>query len=150
VPDILATEGVMAGPSLPRRALSDSRFALSAAREIGRLDIGQAVVCSGQRVIAVEDIGGTDALMARIAAFRAEGQVGDGKTPLILAKAAKPHQPKHIDLHAVGPDTITAAAEAGISVIAVEAGRALVIEREQMIRRAESAGITLVGVTLDD
>jgi hypothetical protein len=148
VPGILATEGVMAGPALPRRVIADCRYGLSVAREIGRLDIGQAVVCSGRRVVAVEDIGGTDALLARIAAFRTEGQVGDGKTPLVLAKAVKPQQPKHVDLPAVGPDTVTAAAEAGISVIAVETGRTLVIERAEMVRRAEVAGITLVGVTL--
>jgi DUF1009 family protein len=140
----------MAGPKVSRRVIEDCRFALNVAREIGRLDIGQAAVCAGRRVVAVEDIGGTDVLLARVAAFRADGQVGNGKTPLVLAKAVKPQQPHHIDLPAVGPDTIIAAANAGVSVIAVEAGRALVIDREEMARRANEAGISLIGVTLGD
>lgn len=146
-PDLLAEEGLIAGPAVDE---ADSRFALGVAREIGRLDIGQAVVTSGRRVIAVEDIAGTDAMLRRIAEFRTLGLTGDGSRPLILAKAAKPQQPLFADLPAIGLDTVDRASEAGIAAIAVEAGRTLIIDREHALSAAEAAGIGILGVTLPD
>ena len=97
------------------------------ARAIGRLDLGQAVVVSGDRPIAAEDAGGTDALLQRVAQLRELGHFGDGAAPLILAKALKPRQPKFVDLPTIGPETIVKAAEAGIAAVIVEAKRSLVL-----------------------
>ncbi len=149
-PDLVAGEGVFAGPELDRPKREAAAFALHLAREIGRLDIGQAVVVAGKRVIGVEDIAGTDALLARVAQYRREGLAGDGTSPLVLAKAVKPQQPLFADLPAVGPETVAEAKEAGIGVVAVETGHTLLIEREQMIAAANAAGVTLVGMTIKD
>lgn len=147
--DLLAGAGHLAGPQATEAQLAVARLALGAAREIGRLDLGQAAVAAGSRVVAAEDVGGTDELLARVAAHRAAGRVGDGTGPIVLAKAAKPQQPLHVDLPAIGPDTITGAARAGIGLIAVEAGRALVLERAALLAAAEALGVAVVGLAID-
>ena len=87
-PDLLAPVGVIGGPDFADR--DAALFALQTARAIGALDIGQAAIVSGRRIIAVEDIGGTDALIDRVADLRARGLTGTGAAPLILAKARQP------------------------------------------------------------
>lgn len=149
-PGLLVSEGQIAGPALGEDDLTAVAFALTAAREIGRLDLGQAVVATGRRLIAAEDIGGTDALMRRVAELRAARLTGDGSGPLILAKAAKPGQPEFADLPAIGPDTIRNAAAAGIGIIAVEAGRTLLIEREALAAAADAAEISVIGHTVNN
>ena len=124
-PDLLAQEGVIVGSPLPGEHAESAGFALAMAREIGRLDIGQAVVVAGHHVISAEDIGGTDGLLARVGDYHARGVAGDGAAPLILAKAA------------------------GVSVIAVEAGKSIIIEREKVLDLARRENITIVGLTID-
>ncbi|MBN9314445.1 MAG: UDP-2,3-diacylglucosamine diphosphatase LpxI [Devosia sp.] len=144
--DLLAPNDRIAGADLTGQQLKSARIALAAARDIGRLDLGQAVVVAGARVVAAEDVGGTDELLHRVARHRQEGRIGDGVGPLILAKAAKPQQPLSVDLPAIGPDTVAKAAEAGISIIAVEAGKTLLLERAAMIEAAEKRGIAILGL----
>lgn len=148
-PDLLAQEGVIVGSPLPGEHAESAGFALAMAREIGRLDIGQAVVVAGHHVISAEDIGGTDGLLARVGDYHARGVAGDGAAPLILAKAVKPQQPLFADLPAIGPDTVTNAKAAGVSVIAVEAGKSIIIEREKVLDLARRENITIVGLTID-
>jgi DUF1009 family protein len=148
-PGLLAPEGLIAGPEVTPRTREGAAFALRGAREAGRLDLGQAVVATGQRMIAVEDVAGTDALLRRVGEHRAAGLTGDGADPLILAKAPKPGQPEFMDLPAVGPDTIANAAAAGITVIAVEAGGTLLIERAVLAAAADRAGVTVIGLRAD-
>jgi DUF1009 family protein len=108
--------------------------------------MGQSAVVSASRPIAVEDAGGTDGLLRRVAELRAEGLVGERHGPLVLAKARKPKQPAFVDLPAIGVDTITRAAEAGISVVALEAGASLLLERALIESEAAAHGITVVGL----
>ena len=149
-PDLLAAEGTIAGPALAEEALVAASYTLGVARAIGGLDIGQAAVASGRRVLAVEDIGGTDALIARIGELRRTGLAGDGATPMVLAKAMKPQQPAFADLPAIGPDTVTNCAAAGISVIVVEAGRSLVLQRAALLEAAGRHGVSVIGIKLSD
>ncbi|WP_423067911.1 UDP-2,3-diacylglucosamine diphosphatase LpxI domain-containing protein [Devosia sp. CN2-171] len=144
--DLLAPKGIIAGPALSDAQSRSARLALKAAREVGRLDLGQAVVVAGIRVVAAEDVGGTDELLQRVAEHRRQGRIGDGSGPLVLAKAAKPKQPLSIDLPAIGPDTVAKAAGAGITVIVVEPGRALLLERATLVAAAERHGITIIGL----
>lgn len=144
--DLLAPNGTIAGADPNSTQLKSARMALHAAREIGRLDLGQAVVVAGARVVAAEDVGGTDELLKRVAAYRAEGRIGDGAGTIVLAKAAKPQQPLSVDLPAIGPDTVARAADAGVTIIAVEAGKTLLLDRQTMIAAAERHGITIVGL----
>ena len=146
-PDLLASDGTIAGP--PLKDLESARFALETARAIGALDIGQAAVVAGRRVIAVEDIGGTDALIDRVATLRRDGLAGDGTAPLILAKAIKPQQPAFADLPAIGLHTVEHCAASGIAAIVVETGRSLVLQRAELTIAANQLGIAVAGLSID-
>jgi UDP-2,3-diacylglucosamine hydrolase len=144
-PDLVAAAGRLGGPTVDEAIMARALFALRKARATGALDLGQAVVVSGSRVIAAEDIGGTDELMLRTGRYRDEGLTSEF---LILAKAAKPDQPDYIDLPAIGPDTVAKALQVRIALIAVEAGKTLVLERGRMRAAADAAGISVVALTI--
>jgi len=146
VGSLLAPEDLIAGPDLSPETTATARLALEAARAIGRLDLGQAAVAQGRRILAAEDAAGTDELIARIAAYRQRGLIAD-TAPLVLAKACKPDQPLQIDLPAIGPTTVANAAAAGIAVIAVEAGRTLVLDRADLNQAAATARVTVIGLS---
>jgi UDP-2,3-diacylglucosamine hydrolase len=149
-PGLLAPAGRIAGPEIGLDELAEVDRALRAAREIGRLDLGQAIVAAGHRIVAAEDVAGTDALLERVARYRADGLAGDGDATLVLAKAMKPGQPAYVDLPAIGPDTVTNAANAGVRIIAVEAGRTLIIDRERLVAIADESKVSVVGRALGD
>lgn len=144
-PDLLAPEGHIAGPPLDPAFAPSVKIALNAARTVGTIDLGQSVVVSGNRPIAAEDTGGTDALLARVSELRAAGLAGNSAAPLILAKARKPKQPSFVDLPAIGAQTVINAAAAGISVIAVEARGTLLLDRPAIEREATARKVTVVG-----
>lgn len=150
VPDLLAPAGAISGPVATEAQLAAARIALAAARQVGEMDLGQAAIVAGARVVAVEDVAGTDDLLARVARYRAAGLIGDAaETPLVLAKASKPQQPLFVDLPAIGRETVAGAARAGIGLIAVEAGRTLLLERALLIAEANARGIAIVGFPID-
>jgi DUF1009 family protein len=147
--DLLAGTGQLAGPLATEQQLTSARLALRAARQVGAMDLGQAAIVAGARVIAVEDVAGTDDLLARVARYRAAGLIGNTTgTPLALAKACKPQQPLFVDLPAIGPETVAGAANAGISVIAVEAEKTLLLERGRLVAAADELGISIVGLAI--
>lgn len=146
LPDLVAKAGLIAGPRLGSGHIEDCAFAVGVARAIGSMDIGQGVVCAGHRVLGVEDIGGTDALISRIGAYVENNLTGDGSYPLVLAKAKKPGQPDLVDLPAIGPDTIEAAKKAGIAIVAVQAGATLLVDKARLMELAARHGISLLGV----
>jgi DUF1009 family protein len=127
--------------------MADVERALHVAREIGKLDIGQgAVVCDGL-VLAVEAQEGTDAMLRRVAtdiSLDVRGQPGAYRG--VLAKAPKPIQETRIDMPTIGLATIRGAAAAGLAGIAGEAGRLLVLDRDQVIAMADDLGLFVVGV----
>ena len=135
--EFLAPEGLIAGPKPGRRALLDVDFGYRIARESSRLDIGQTVVVKGGTVLAVEAFEGTNA------AIRRGGELG--RKDSVMVKVSKPNQDFRFDVPVVGPVTLQTACEARVSVIAVEAGRTLLLEREQLFQLAHSSGITLYG-----
>jgi DUF1009 family protein len=149
-PGLTAGTGRLAGPAANEQQMAAARLALKAARQIGALDIGQAAVVAGARVVAVEDAAGTDELLARVQRYRSMGLLGDTTSaPLVLAKACKPQQPLFVDLPAIGPDTVSGAMAAGVGVIALEAGRSLLLDRVRTLELAEAVGIAIVGLAVD-
>lgn len=138
LPELLATEGCWTRRRPNRSERADIEIGLKLAREIGRLDIGQCVVVGGGTVLAVEAIEGTDA------AIRRGAGLGDGK--VVVVKICKPNQDVRFDVPAIGAGTIETMAAAGAAVLAVEAGRAVVFDREEMVRLADEAGIAVVAV----
>lgn len=123
-------------------AEADIQRGMQVAATLGALDVGQSVVVQQGLVLGVEAIEGTDALIARVGALQREGDAG------VLVKRAKPQQDDRYDLPTIGPDTVRALKAAGLRGIAVEAGRALLIERAETIRAADEAGIFIVGIAV--
>jgi UDP-2,3-diacylglucosamine hydrolase len=121
-------------------ARADIARGMRLARAIGALDIGQAVVVQQGLVLGVEAIDGTDALLRRCAGLRRDGPGG------VLVKAEKPGQESRADRPTIGPQTVALAAQCGLRGIAAQAGATLVIDRAEIIRRADSAGLFVVGI----
>jgi DUF1009 family protein len=138
-PSLVAGEGRVAGPEIGSADRADALLAMTAARAIGALDIGQAVVAVGARVIALEAAEGTDAMLERVAALRVNGRAKWSGRAGVLAKRSKPQQDLRVDMPAIGPRTVEAVVRAGLAGIAIEAGRVMIAERA---RTAELAGRT--------
>lgn len=149
-PELVAPAGRIAGPEPTRVQFDTAVHALWLARKAGALDLGQAVVVAGHRAIAAEDIGGTDVLLARVRRFRRLGLAADGDSPLVLAKCSKPDQPRYVDLPAIGPVTVARARQAGVTVVAVEAGATILIQRPKLVAAAAAAGIPVLGLATPD
>ncbi|HSV02147.1 MAG TPA: UDP-2,3-diacylglucosamine diphosphatase LpxI [Phenylobacterium sp.] len=127
-------------------ARADAARALEVARALGRLDIGQAaVVCRGL-VLAVEAQEGTAGMLDRVAglpeALRGAAHARAG----VLAKAPKPIQEMRVDMPTIGPDTVRAAAAAGLAGVVGEAGRLLIVERDAVAALADELGLFVVGL----
>ncbi|HYP35722.1 MAG TPA: LpxI family protein, partial [Stellaceae bacterium] len=104
------------------------------------LDIGQAVVVQQGLVLGVEAVEGTDELLRRCAALRREGPGG------VLVKVEKPGQERRADRPTIGHRTVVLAAETGLLGIAIEAEATIVLDRDEVIRTADRAGLFVVGI----
>lgn len=142
--ELLAEAGQIAGPAPDAQAMADIAHGRRVAKTLGGFDVGQGCVVQQGLVLALEAIEGTDAMLARAGALRRDGPGG------VLVKICKPGQETRADLPAIGPATVTQAARAGLRGIAVEAGGALVIDREKLSAAAEAAGLFVIGMTDDD
>lgn len=141
VPGLLAPRGPLGKRSLSAEQRDDVEVGLRAARALGELDVGQTVVVKRGVVLAVEALEGTDACIAR------GGQLSRGGGPgPVVVKVQKPQQDTRFDLPAVGPATVSALRAAGCSALAIEAGRTLVLDREELAAAADAAGIAVEGV----
>jgi DUF1009 family protein len=145
VDDLLEADALLPAGPLGRfqpdaRATADIEHGLRLARAIGALDIGQAVVVQQGLVLGVEAIEGTDGLLRRCAGLRRDGPGG------VLVKTAKPGQEQRVDRPTIGAHTLVLAVEAGLRGIAAEAGATLILDRAEVIRAADEAGLFVVGV----
>ncbi|WP_119458645.1 UDP-2,3-diacylglucosamine diphosphatase LpxI domain-containing protein [Rhodospirillaceae bacterium SYSU D60014] len=122
----------------------DIAWGVEVARQLGRLDIGQAVVVCDGIVLGVEAAEGTDALIERCRALRGAKSGG------VLVKVLKPQQEHRADPPTIGLETVRRAAIAGLHGIAVEAGGALVIDAEAVAQAADAAGLFVVGIGVDN
>jgi len=139
---ILVEEGPLTSRRPNKKEWNDIRYGWEIAREIGRLDIGQCIVVKDRVVVAVEAVEGTDGAIKRGGELAKEGAV--------VIKRSKPQQDLRFDLPAVGPRTIEVMASVKASVLAVEPGRTVVLDRDELISQAERAGIAVIGVDADD
>lgn len=121
---------------------ADIALGIAAARQLGALDIGQAAVVQQGRVLGLEAAEGTDALIARAGALQLPGR------PAVLVKIPKPQQDNRADPPTIGPQTIREAAAAGLGGIAIAAGGTLLLDRAEVVRLADAAGLFVVGVDL--
>lgn len=135
----IVTPGWIAGPKLRKRLLETIQFGHHIAKEVSRLDIGQTVIVKNGTVLAVEGFEGTDETIKR------GGILGRGGACMV--KVSKPYHDMRFDVPVIGMKTLETAAHAGVSVIALEAGCTLLLEKEKLFSLAEQLGITLWGMT---
>ena len=136
--EFVAPEGHFAGPKPRRRVHDDITFGLRIAKEISRLDIGQTVVVRNGTVLAVEGFEGTNEAIKRGALL--------GRGQAVAVKVSKPNQDFRFDVPVIGPLTLEAGAAAGLSALAVEAGRTLLVEPERLRALADEHKISIIGV----
>ena len=134
--DSLASPGLIAGPKLSRREEEDVALGWKVAKEIAYLDIGQTVIVKNGTIIAVEAFEGTNDAIKRGGALAREGAV--------MVKVTKLKQDMRFDVPVIGVETVRVAAEAKLRVIAIEARKTLLLDRDAIIHLAKSAGISLV------
>jgi UDP-2,3-diacylglucosamine hydrolase len=137
--EIIPSEGALTRRSPSREQWEDIRLGFTTAKEAGRLGIGQCVVVKRRVVLAVEAAEGTDAAIRRGGALGNEG--------FVAVKVSKPQQDLRFDVPAVGLDTIRTLRELKGAVLAVEAGKTILLEKDKLIQEADAAGIVVVAVS---
>jgi hypothetical protein len=139
MPELLVKYGKLTrrGPTLMQR--KDIEFGWKLAREMGRLDIGQAVAVKGRAVLAVEAIEGTDECIRRAGRLCASG----GFT---VVKVAKPQQDMRFDVPTIGLLTLQAMVDSGASVLAVEESRTIIVNEPEVIQFANRHGLAIVAL----
>ncbi len=135
-PDLLPPTGAETSQKPTRDTAEEASVADRIMAAMGAADIGQACVIHRGQPIAIETGFGTDWMLGSLKS-RPDGPGG------ILCKAPKPGQDRRVDLPTIGPETVTRAAEAGLTGIVIEAGGVMVVDRGEVIRRADEAGLFL-------
>jgi UDP-2,3-diacylglucosamine hydrolase len=144
-PSLLAPEGALTAAVPDDAQQRDILLAFDLLAATGRFDIGQGVVVSGGRVLAVEGPEGTDAMLDRVAGLVRSRRVRLDGAGGVLVKRPKLGQDLRVDLPAIGPRTIARLGKAGLSGVAVAAGGVVVVDRETVVRTANKAGLFVVG-----
>ena len=134
--DELAHAGLIAGSKLSRREEEDVDLGWKIAKENARMDIGQTVIVKNGTVLAVEAFEGTNDAIKRGGALAREDAV--------MIKVAKPNQDMRFDVPVIGVETISIATEAKLRVIAIEAGKTLLLERDAIVDLANRSKISIV------
>lgn len=135
---LLAGEGPIARRKPSKDELADIEYGRAVANALARFDIGQSVAISDRACVAVEAMEGTDAMLRRAA------ELANGR-PLRLVKVGRRRAHMLFDVPVAGPGTIRTMIETGASALAVDAGRTLLLDRDEMLREADAAGIAVYG-----
>ena len=136
--NLVVSEGTLTRRRPSRKEREDVSYGWNIAKEIGRMDIGQCVVVKDRVIVAVEAVEGTDETIRRGGRLARSGAV--------VVKCCKPQQDLRFDLPAIGPQTIDVMAEAKASVLALEARKTIMLDREETLEKARQADIAVLGV----
>ena len=142
--DSVPQPGVLTRRALSKEQQDDVEFGLKIAKAVSALDIGQTVVVKKGTVLAVEGFEGTDECIRRGGALAGE----DGGA--VVVKVSKPNHDFRFDIPCVGKNTIQSCQAGQISVMAMEAGRSLLLGKDRILTAANEAGICLVAVHRED
>jgi len=145
MPELLAPEGQWGSVALNAQDLADLTKARQALTALAPFDIGQGLVISRNHIVAIEGAEGTDGLLERVAAMRANGRIGWRGQSGLFVKAPKAGQERRLDLPAIGPQTVERAVQAGLKGLAVAAGATLVMDLDTVLAKAEAGGLALYG-----
>lgn len=135
--DLLAREGVLTRRNPTPEETRDIEYGRRIASTLAELDIGQSVAIAERACVAVEAMEGTDAMLRRAASL-VEGK------PLRLVKASQRRKHLLFDVPVVGPQTIAVMRETGTTAVAIDADRTLLIDREELIGRANEADVAII------
>jgi DUF1009 family protein len=138
--EVLAPKGLLTAAAPDAQAMSDIGRAITVARALGAVDVGQGCVVQQGMVLAVEAAEGTDAMLARCQGL---GRTGPGG---VLVKLVKPGQDRRTDLPTIGPRTVAEAIAAGLRGIAYDASGTILAERDATIAAADAGGLFLLGL----
>lgn len=136
-PEFLAPEGNLTKSKPSKSEWDDIKYGFYIAKKIGELDIGQTVVVKDRAVIAVEGIEGTDETILR---------AGNYVENTVIIKVPKPQQSLKLDPPVIGTDTIDIMKKAKARVLAIEAGKSIIVGLEEVIKKANEFNIAIVGV----
>jgi DUF1009 family protein len=131
--DLVAEAGCLAGRPLPEVDVARARAVLDA---LGPLDVGQAAVAARGQMLGIETLQGTDAMLD----FVARTAPGSGG---VMVKRPKPGQDLRFDMPAIGPDTVRAAAAAGLCGIEIAAGAVLLLDPASVLAACAETGLSL-------
>jgi DUF1009 family protein len=138
-PELLVPTGTLTRRKPSAREQRDIEFGWELAKRMGDLDVGQSVAVKEQAVLAVEAIEGTDKAILRAGEYcRAGG--------FVVVKVAKPQQDMRFDVPTVGCSTVETLHRAGGRVLAIEADKTIVLDREETIALADRYGITIIAL----
>ena len=138
-PELLVNAGILTRRRPSAAELNDIEFGWGLAKEMGRLDVGQSVAVKERAALAIEAIEGTDRCIERAGQLCRAG----GWT---LVKVAKPQQDMRFDVPTIGMTTIEGLHRARARVLAIEAGRTIVIDQDDVVALADRFGIAIVAL----
>jgi UDP-2,3-diacylglucosamine hydrolase len=135
---LLATQGAMTRRKPDKDEMTDIEYGRRVADALAGFDVGQGVAICERACVALEAMEGTDAMLRRAATLV------NGRR-LTLVKVARRREHLLFDVPVVGLSTIPVMRETGATALAVEAGRTLMLDKEQMLEAANAAGIAILG-----
>lgn len=142
-PDLLVKEGCLTVGQPTEVQWKDIIYGWRAAKEMGRLDIGQTAIVKDQMALAIEAIEGTDACIKRAGELAPRGG-------LVMVKTAKPQQDMRFDVPTIGMNTVFHLVSAGGTVLAIEANKTILIDEDEVIHFANSKGLVIIAVSEDE
>ncbi len=145
---LLARLGVLTKRAPTEQEQKDIVYGRAVARHVAQYDIGQTVVVAGSACVAVEAMEGTDACIERaghlMATLKNEGEASTIARDLVVVKVAKPNQDMRFDVPVIGVKTIEMMKSAGATCLALDAGKCLLIDGENVTTAADAANIAVV------
>lgn len=144
LPELLIKKGILGKIKPSKQARADIRRAVEVAIELGKLDVGQAVIVQQGLVLGIEGIEGTAELIRRCGDYKRKGDDG------VLVKVRKPQQDMRVDLPTIGDRTVQAAYDSGLCGIALHAGNGLIVNEKETIKLADKLGIFVMGLDIND
>ena len=139
LPELLVKFGQLSARAPSHAQRKDIEFGWKLAKEIGRLDVGQSVAVKGQAALAIEAIEGTDECIRRAGTLCRAGE-------FTIVKVAKPQQDMRFDVPTIGMGTMHSMVAAGARVLAVEAGKTIIVDEPEVVRYANQHKLVIVAV----
>src|SRR5688500_9913420 len=137
----MPNEGFHLGPKIASAQQEDVAFGFRIAKEISELEIGQTVVVKEGVVLAVEGFEGTDQCLAR------GGSLAGSKGGAVAVKVAKKNHDMRFDIPCIGAQTIRTCQEARVKILALEAGKTIILERPEVEKLIDRKGPAIVTVS---